>query len=297
MQTKTKLKEKYLIGVSGGSDSMFLLDKYKKKDVIVAHVNYNLRKEAIFETLLVAKFCQKYNLKLKILSFNSFRVKKNLQNELREIRYKFFEKIYKQFNCSKLLIAHHRNDFLETIFLQKNKGKIVSFWGIRKKNFFFNMQILRPILYSKTKKQIIRNCQKKRIPYLNDISNFSSKYKRNQIRFFLEQKNDFSCFFLFLYYYFINLLKLVILKYQKKILRKWQKTGYNVFFFRKIKIKSKIIYLFVNQNFENIKLTKGKINEIINFTCAKSASGRFLLKKNNYIVKKKWKLYPKSSKI
>ncbi|AAV27757.1 tRNA(Ile)-lysidine synthetase [Mesomycoplasma hyopneumoniae] len=297
MQIKIKSKEKYLIGVSGGSDSMFLLNKYKNQDVIVAHINYNLRPEAIFETLLVSKFCQKYNLELKILSFDSFKIKKNLQSGLRLGRYQFFEKIYKEFNCTKLLVGHHRDDFLETVFLQKKQKKIVTFWGIHKKNNLFNMEILRPFLYWRTKKQIIRICQQKKIPYLDDQSNFTGKYQRNQIRFLLEKKSDFSLFFLFLFYYLINIFKLIILKNQKKILQNWQKTGYNINFFKKIKIKSKIIFLFVNQNFDNVKLTRGKINEIINFICGKSTSGAFLLKKNNYIIKKKWKILPKSSKI
>ncbi|AJR12080.1 tRNA(Ile)-lysidine synthase [Mesomycoplasma dispar] len=297
MQTKTKPKEKYLIAVSGGSDSMFLLNKYKKKDVIVAHINYNLRPEAIFETILVAKFCQKHNLKLKILSFDSFRISGNLQNELRKARYKFFQHLYEQFNCTKLLVAHHRNDFLETVFLQKNKEKIVSFWGIRKKNYLFNMQILRPLLHSKTKKQILYQCQKKSIPFLDDSSNFTGKYQRNRVRFLLEKRSNFSLFFLFLLYYFINLFKLLMLKYQKKIFQKWEKTGYNIKNFKKIRIKSGVVFLYINQNFEEINLTKGKIKSIIDFICAKSANGIFLLKKNNYIIKKKWKIYAKSSKI
>lgn len=81
------------------------------------------------------------------------------------------------------------------------------------------MEILRPFLYWRTKKQIIRICQQKKIPYLDDQSNFTGKYQRNQIRFLLEKKSDFSLFFLFLFYYLINIFKLIILKNQKKILQ------------------------------------------------------------------------------
>ncbi|WP_341513464.1 tRNA lysidine(34) synthetase TilS [Mesomycoplasma ovipneumoniae] len=297
MLTKTRPKERFLIAVSGGSDSMFLLDKYKNKDIIVVHVNYNLRPQAIFETLLVSKFCQKYNLMLKILSFDSFSVSGNLQANLRKVRYEFFYRIYKHFKCTKLLVAHHWNDFVETIFLQKEQKKLVTFWGIRGQNFLFGMQISRPLLYFYTKKRILNSCKKRKIPYLDDDSNFTDKYRRNAIRFKLQKLSTFSLFFTFSVHFIANFFKLIELKKNYKTLEKWKKTEYHAYFFQKIRKKPKIIFLYLHQNFDNIKLSKGKINSIIDFISSKAPNGSFLIKKNNYIIKKKLKIYAKSSKI
>lgn len=297
MLTKIKSKNRYLIAVSGGADSMFLLEKFKKKDIIVAHVNYNLRPEAIFETLLVAKFCHKNNLKLKILSYDTYKIKGNLQSQLRQVRYQFFQEIYQNFSCTKLLIGHHRDDFLENVFLQRNAQKIVSFWGIRSKNYFLGMEIRRPLLFFYSKKMITKRCCKKTIPFLNDKSNFEPKYRRNQIRILLKNKSEFWKFILFLWYYFQNFGKKLTFFYHKYIFNKWGKEAYSIFFFQKIKNKSAIIFLYVHQNFENIKLSSKKIYAISDFICAKSPNGKFLLKKNTYIIKKKWKLMRKSSKI
>lgn len=272
---------------------MFLLNKFKKKNIVVAHINYNLRPEAIFETLLLINFCQKNNLTLKILSFDSFRVKGNLQNQLRIARYQFFKEIYQQFSCTKLLTAHHRDDFIETILMQKSKKKTVSYWGIRVTNQIFGMKIWRPLLFLYTKESIIRKCRKKSIPFLDDKSNFETKYERNQVRFYLQKKSSFVRFLLFLCYFLLNFYKNLSFLQERWILSRWKRAEFSVNFFRKIRKKNNIVYLYVNQNFKNIKLSKSKINSIADFICSKSTKSQFLLKKNNYIVKKKWKIIAK----
>ncbi|MCU9937407.1 7-cyano-7-deazaguanine synthase [Mycoplasmopsis felis] len=59
--------KKYLIAVSGGPDSMFLLDKYKNKNIIVARVNYNQRKDSHIDTNIVKEYCKKNNIPLEIM--------------------------------------------------------------------------------------------------------------------------------------------------------------------------------------------------------------------------------------
>jgi len=57
----------YLLAVSGGPDSMFLLNEYKKSKIIVAHVNYNLRKSSNRDQKIVEDFCNKNNIELRTL--------------------------------------------------------------------------------------------------------------------------------------------------------------------------------------------------------------------------------------
>ena len=54
--------KKYVVGVSGGPDSMCLLDKYKDKVVAVCHVNYQMRDSAKRDELIVKQFCLDHNI-------------------------------------------------------------------------------------------------------------------------------------------------------------------------------------------------------------------------------------------
>ncbi len=58
----------YLLAISGGPDSMFLLNEYKKSNIIVAHVNYNLRKSSTRDQKIVEDFCNKHNIEVRVLN-------------------------------------------------------------------------------------------------------------------------------------------------------------------------------------------------------------------------------------
>ncbi|SYV97970.1 tRNA(Ile)-lysidine synthase, partial [Mycoplasmopsis edwardii] len=64
------MNKKYLIAVSGGPDSMYLLNKYKDKDVVVATVNYNQRHDSGVDFNIVKDFCKLYNIKFEGLNLN-----------------------------------------------------------------------------------------------------------------------------------------------------------------------------------------------------------------------------------
>ena len=60
--------DKIVVAVSGGPDSMFLLDmllkvrKLKNFDIIVAHVNHNVRRESYDEAKMVEEYCKNNNM-------------------------------------------------------------------------------------------------------------------------------------------------------------------------------------------------------------------------------------------
>lgn len=56
-------QQRYLAAVSGGPDSMALLYAYKKLIYGVCHVNYNKRKTAKRDELIVKNFCLKNKIK------------------------------------------------------------------------------------------------------------------------------------------------------------------------------------------------------------------------------------------
>lgn len=174
--------KKYVIGVSGGPDSMCLLDKYKSKIIAVCHVNYHMRKSADRDELIVRNYCQKNNLNFFLKNcFFTDKNKNNFQDWARKKRYDFMSEIARQFKCDTILIAHHLNDFIESALIQIQKQSKTLFLGINKFSFYKDIKIYRPLLHL-PKKELIKYCKVKNIDYGIDESNFDLKYLRNKIR-------------------------------------------------------------------------------------------------------------------
>ena len=74
----------YIVSVSGGPDSMFLLDNMRKEGykIIVAHVNYQKRKESNYDENLVRNYCQEYSLSLevKLIDNSHYLTQRNFQD-------------------------------------------------------------------------------------------------------------------------------------------------------------------------------------------------------------------------
>ncbi len=102
-----------LLAVSGGPDSMALLNDYKKSKVVVAHINYKKRADSDIDQKIVEDFCAKYEIPCEVLVVTKECVG-NFQKWARDIRYEYFKKIYQKYDCKKLLVAHHLDDFIET---------------------------------------------------------------------------------------------------------------------------------------------------------------------------------------
>ncbi len=193
-QNQIKTNSKFLVGASGGSDSMALLDIGLKAglNISVAHVNYQLRnEESERESFIVKQYCleNKLNIYYKEAKINLL---KNLQNEAREVRYQFFNDLAEENKIDYILTAHHQNDNHETFLLNALKGNgIGSLKGIPERNGI----ILRPLLQF-TKTQLLMYIQENKIIYETDSSNLTSKYDRNFIRneVFQKLQNKFPKF-------------------------------------------------------------------------------------------------------
>ena len=127
--------KKLLLGVSGGPDSMLLLNYFKDKNIIVCHVNYCVIEDSYNDENIVREFCKKNNIKLEVLNLKNYSYKGNFENEARKLRYEFYQKVYLENNCDFLLLAHHKDDFLETAIMQKESKRFNLYYGIKKENF------------------------------------------------------------------------------------------------------------------------------------------------------------------
>lgn len=176
---------KIVVGVSGGPDSVCLLDilvrlaKKRKFELLVAHVNYGLRlADSDKDELFVRKLGQKYNLKLEVLNAKKESQKKQTENFLRNVRYDFFEKIRKENNFDLIAVAHNQDDQAETILMRLIRG--AGLWGlmsIRPKN----NKIIRPLL-DISRGEIIDYLKESELNYRVDKTNKENKFLRNKIR-------------------------------------------------------------------------------------------------------------------
>ena len=147
----------------------------------VAFVNYHKRKESVIEEEAVRNYCKKNNIKFHLLSAKEEVVEGNFQAWAREFRYDFFKRLVKEYNYDSILIAHHKDDLLETYIFQKTRGGIYSYYGLKKEGTYKGIKVLRPLLAYR-KDNLLEYCKDNNVPYFIDSSNLKDDYSRNKIR-------------------------------------------------------------------------------------------------------------------
>jgi len=178
-------KDKILLGVSGGIDSMVMLSLFHNAgfDVSVAHCNFSLRgDESDGDEELVIHECELNGLTLHRVRFDTEGYAKtnklSIQVAARNLRYNWFASICKDFGYTKLAIAHNRDDVAETVIINLARGTgLKGLSGIKSKQGI----IIRPLLFA-GRDEITRFATLHNIRYREDSSNASVKYARNRIR-------------------------------------------------------------------------------------------------------------------
>lgn len=178
-------KTKLIAAISGGPDSVYLLDQLSKlkpqPQIIVAHLNHNTRGvETKKDQEFTKQLAKKYKFAFETKTLPKPVKKGNLEDQLRQKRYRFLEEVRRRHRARAILTAHHLNDQIETFFLNLIRGASGSgFGGI---NYYDpQKKICRPLL--KTSKQVILTYLKKhQLKFRTDQSNFDLKFKRNFLR-------------------------------------------------------------------------------------------------------------------
>ena len=173
---------KIILAVSGGPDSVCLLDilsKLQKKyalNLIVAHVNYGLRgRDSKLDEKFVRGLAEKYGLKILILKP---KIKKTSENELRDIRYDFFEKLRTEKKYEVIAVAHNADDQVETYLMRLIRGAgLKGLSAMRYKSG----HVIRPLLEIK-RQEIETYLKKNKLPWRTDKTNLGTAYLRNKIR-------------------------------------------------------------------------------------------------------------------
>ncbi|MBN8567078.1 MAG: tRNA lysidine(34) synthetase TilS [Flavobacteriales bacterium] len=178
-------KAKMLIAVSGGLDSMVLLDLISKTNIefAVAHCNFQLREdESDEDENFVQSYCKENSIQGFFQKFDTQQFvedeKLSIQVAARKLRYEWFYELLAKENFDFVATAHHLDDQLETFLINFSRGTgLDGLTGIPS----LNDKIIRPLLiFSRAEIEIFAN--ENNLKWREDSSNASDKYVRNKIR-------------------------------------------------------------------------------------------------------------------
>ena len=177
-----------IIGLSGGPDSVFLLQYFakiretKNLTLIAAHLDHEWRPESAQDAHFCQQIADRYKVPIiiKKLSELPFAFKANGSKEEigRKARRFFFESVAKEYSATAIALAHHADDQAETFFIRMMRGaSLAGLVGMKPKEGKY----IRPLLALK-KQEILDYLHENGIAYVTDSSNQSNQYLRNRIR-------------------------------------------------------------------------------------------------------------------
>lgn len=182
--------DKIVVGVSGGPDSITLLNVLKnikekeiiKFNLVVCHINHMIREEAVSDEKYVEEYCKKNNIEFlaKRIKVEEMAEKEKIGTEEagRKARYEFFNEILNKTNANKIATAHTANDNAETVLMNIIRGSgTLGLKGIEAKNG----KLIRPLIECK-RSEIEKYCKDENLNPRIDKTNFENIYTRNKVR-------------------------------------------------------------------------------------------------------------------
>ena len=185
---------RYLVGVSGGRDSVALLHWLVErgyKNLIVCHFDHQLRgRSSRADAIFVQKLAAKHDVDLALGSANvrahAVKKKMSIETAARDARYKFFAQVAKRRRCRTIFLGHHADDLVETFLINLFRGAGTS--GLSsmravsvRKIDNAKLQIVRPLL-GVWREQIDDYVRKHHLKFREDASNKNLAPLRNRIR-------------------------------------------------------------------------------------------------------------------
>lgn len=178
-------------GVSGGPDSMCMLDNLRKIresnklsfKIVVCHLNHLIREEAILDEEYVINYCKKNNIKCytKRIDVKQYvnNKKQGTEEAGRNLRYDFFNEIFAKENGNKIAIAHNKNDKVETMIMNMLRGSGIN--GLKGIEPIRENKYIRPIIELE-REEIENYCMQNNLEPRIDKTNFVNDCTRNKIR-------------------------------------------------------------------------------------------------------------------
>ena len=194
LRKKLVLPEKgfYLVGLSGGADSVALLMTAFGADglrIEAVHVNHGLRgTESDGDEAFAEQLCRDCGVKLHV--FRPDLHGREDEAAAREARYVCFRQAIADTGADGILLAHHEDDQAETFLLHLLRGAgPEGLYGMRTESFAQGIRILRPML-ALTREEIREALRENGIAWREDSSNGNPRYLRNRVRKELLQRME-----------------------------------------------------------------------------------------------------------
>ena len=177
--------KRVLVAVSGGPDSVVLLDALHREGffVVIAHCNFHLRGEdSNLDAEFVKGLANKYQAPYCQIDFDTEREAKergvSIEMVARDLRYEWFDRMAEEWQCERIAVAHNADDVVETFFLNLTRGS-----GLQGLSGMAELRgkIVRPLL-NVSRKQIMDYIAEYELQYRIDATNLETIYTRNKIR-------------------------------------------------------------------------------------------------------------------
>ena len=182
-------QESYVLAVSGGVDSMVLLEQFfqlqKKYPIIikVVHIHHHLRLESDKEEVMVREFCRKRNLSIDVYHWEEGSSQySGIEEKARQFRYEKLKESQQKHHASYVVVAHHADDQAETVLMKLTRGSTLEgIAGMKPMRPFGEGYLIRPFL-TVDKKTLYEYASMHQILYSEDTTNQSLAYTRNRFR-------------------------------------------------------------------------------------------------------------------
>ncbi len=182
--------QRYLVGVSGGRDSVCLLDSLVRagfKKLIVCHLNHGLRgRTSGVDERFVERLAKSHDLEFRTKKVDTRKYAK--ENKLsieaagREMRLAFFDEVAKEKRCRRLLLGHHADDQVETLLMNLARGSgLAGLGGMRWESKLGKFTVIRPLL-NVWRSTIDKYIDEFDLKFREDKSNAGRKHVRNRVR-------------------------------------------------------------------------------------------------------------------
>jgi tRNA(Ile)-lysidine synthase len=195
-QQKPKLGQRIAVALSGGLDSVVLLDSVCKTqathkhpaEIWAFHIHHGLQKPADDWFIFCEKLAKKYQIHFdfRLLHLGHEPTQGNVEARARAGRYEALAELCSEHGIEDLLLAHHQNDQAETVLSQLLRGSgvagLAAMSEVRElKNSSTVIQLWRPLI-NQSKAELEAYAKANKLKWIEDPSNQNIQYRRNAIR-------------------------------------------------------------------------------------------------------------------
>ena len=200
-QQSPKSGKRIAVALSGGLDSVVLLDTVCKaqakastqnknqtnNQIYAFHIHHGLQKPADDWLVFCEKLAKQYKIHFdfRLLHLDSTKEQGNIEARARAGRYEALADLCEEYGIEDLLLAHHQNDQAETILLQLLRGSgVAGLSGMppsRGISGNLGITLWRPLL-NQSRQELEAYAKENKLKWIEDPSNQNTQYRRNAVR-------------------------------------------------------------------------------------------------------------------